>query len=393
MNSNIYQEIKISDFPPTKIYVMLNQGIRKELIESTKLRLNLKNNYCLSKWINKKSLDNGLNTKFNGGDINRWIIGSNIDNRTNINHPKYMPLWVVLDLAKIADISIEELQNDVISYRSGSRGNIIYSPKLPIKITPEFESIMFHIFGDGAACNNSTPSYFQKNPIGYNNFISKIKNCFGDFEINTNDRFKIRFPKAITDVFAYFYDINSYHSDKIRIPSRIYKTDKLNKLACITAYIVDEGHIRDVVSISSMNQKFFIDLKRLIESCGYLCGRVKPYKSSSIFNLDLSNKTIGLFYDDYSQLIEQFPNCSLANKHDKLVYIVSRRNNKSKLVEIDTEILGILEKNKLTTRQVSEKLGLANCTTLHHLEKLYKTGFVNKESISRGFVWFRLNTL
>ena len=160
-------------------------------------------------------------------------------------------------------------------------------------------------------------------------------------------------------------------------------------MACVTAYIVDEGHIRDIVTIYSMNKEFFIDLKRLIESCGYLCGRVKPYKSSSIFNLDLSNKTIELFYKDYLKLIEQFPNCSLANKHDKLAYIISRRENKSKIIDIDNEILKAIENNKLTTRQISEKLRLANCTVLHHLEKLHKNGLVNREPISSGFVWFK----
>jgi hypothetical protein len=47
-------------FPPTKIYVLLSGDLRKRLIEIARTRLNLKNNYALSKWINGKSAEYGL---------------------------------------------------------------------------------------------------------------------------------------------------------------------------------------------------------------------------------------------------------------------------------------------------------------------------------------------
>ena len=391
MNSINYQEIKLNDFPATRIYVLLNEDLRKRLIEIARTRLNLKNNYALSKWINEKSARYCLARKFNNGDVDRWIVGSNLDNRTNINHPKSIPLWVVLELSKITGISIEEIQSNVISFRSGGSGGVIYNPKLPIKITPELESIIFHIFGDGSA-GNFTPSFCQKNPIANRQFLLKLKNCFGDFDESIPQEYCIRFPKAITDILAHFYDIKSYHSDKIIIPSRIYETNKLSRLACITAFILDEGTIRDVISISSKNRLFLSNLIDLMKSCGYGCKEIKPHKPSNTFYLNMANVSIEKFYQDYSELIKEFPTCGLANKHDRLAYIISRRKNKSVIINIDEEILNVLENEKLTTKQVSEKLGFANCTILHHLEKLYKDGILTREPKDKGFVWFR-NTL
>lgn len=383
-----YQEIRLNDFPATRIYVLLKEDFRSNLIENTRISLKLENYYALAQWLNDKSLNYGLNNKFNGGDIGRWIVGSNLDSRTNINHPKLMPLWVVLELSKIVEISSEELHNSIISYRSGGSGGVIITPKLPIKITPELESIIFHIFGDGSA-GNFTPSFCQKDETANRQFISKLKNCFGDFDENIPQEFCIRFPKAITDILSHFYNITSYHSDKIVIPKRIYDTNKLSKVACITAFILDEGTIRDVISISSKNKLFLSNLVELMKSCGYECKEIKPHKPSNTFYLNMANGSIEKFYQDYSELIKEFPTCSLANKHDRLTYIVSRRKNKSPIINIDKEILNLLENEKLTTKQVSEKLGFANCTILHHLEKLYKGGILAREPKDKGFVWFK----
>src|SRR3989344_5451648 len=291
MNTMKYQEIRLYDFPASRIYILLKHDFRNKLIETARISLKLENHYALAQWLNNKSFDYNLNNKFNGGDIGRWLVGSNLDNRTNINHLKLMPLWVVLELSKIIKIPSKELHNSIILYRSGGSGGIIKNPKLPINITPELESIIFHIFGDGSA-GDFTPSFFQKNEIANKQFISKLKNCFGKFDVNTNDRFKIRFPKAITDILAHFYNIKSYHSDKIRIPLRIYKSHKLSKLACITAFILDEGTIRDVISISSKNEIFLSNLVELMKSCGYECKEIKPHKPSNTFYLNMANGSI-----------------------------------------------------------------------------------------------------
>lgn len=164
MNLNKNQEIKISNFPLTKIYILLNKYISEKIVESSKIALNISKNYDLSVWLNKQSLKYGLNTKYNGGDIDNFKSGKKLDIRTNKIHLRTMPVWVILELAKLSKISINEIHKNISGYRSDGSGNLIYKPKLPIKITPEFESIIFHIFGDGSA-GKGTPSFAQKKCI------------------------------------------------------------------------------------------------------------------------------------------------------------------------------------------------------------------------------------
>ncbi|MBW2994113.1 BlaI/MecI/CopY family transcriptional regulator, partial [Candidatus Woesearchaeota archaeon] len=127
---------------------------------------------------------------------------------------------------------------------------------------------------------------------------------------------------------------------------------------------------------------------RLIENCGYACQTIKPHKPSNTFYLNLSNKSIELFYRDYINLIKQFPFCNLANKHKSLVYIISRRKNKSNILDIDKAILNLLKKDKLKSMQIARILGLANCTILYHLANLHKKGMVTRVRKKRSFIWF-----
>jgi len=388
MNFNYYNQINITDFPSRKIYVLLNKKLRTKLIYLSKIKLKTNKNYDLASYINKQSSKYGLNSKLNGGDIFFFQLGKRRDNRTNKIHLKSIPLWIIFELINLSKVPLNEVHNNILAYRSGGRGNLIFQPKLPILVTPEFESIIFHIFGDGHA-GEFTPSYYQKNKLNLKQFVTKLKNCFGEFKPYYNHKkFQVRFPKAITDIFKYYYKIQSYHSNKIRIPSKIYHTNKLSKLACIMAFILDEGHIRDLINISSKNKIFLLDLKKLIEKCGYNSQKIKPHLSSNTFYLNISNKSIELIYKDYINLIKLFPTCSLSSKHEDFVYIIKRRKNKAKSRYIDKVILDLLKCNRLTPKQVSQKTGYANSTILRHLYNLYKKDVIKRHYDKVRFVWY-----
>jgi hypothetical protein len=382
------QKIKLEDLPATKIYILLTKEMREDLIDLSKNKLGNVNNYKLANHLNMQSNKYGLSTKFNGGDINYMQAGEKVDIRTNIKHLRCMPLWLILELSNISEISLERISKMIHAYRSNGSGNLIFNPKIPIDVNPELESIIFHIFGDGSG-GNRTPMFFQKNGLANKQFLSKLKNCFGDFdEKYYRQGQQIKFPKVITDILTHYYDIDSYNSNLTRIPAKIYQSPKLNKIACIIAYILDEGNIRDIISIASMNKKFLLDLKRLIESCGYECKNIKPHKGTNIFDLNISNNTIEELYNDYIKLIDLYPACGLANKYKDLIHIISRRKNKVKMNYIDKEIVSLIKLNKLTTKEISWKLGLANCTTLHHLQKLYKEKIINRVWETKRFIWY-----
>ncbi|MDP6642390.1 MAG: hypothetical protein QGF74_03355, partial [Candidatus Nanoarchaeia archaeon] len=84
-------KIHFWEFPRKEIYILINKKTRKLLIENSLINTNSNNYYEFSLIINEKSKKYGLKTKFNGGDIKRWLIGRYKDTRTGKIHPKFIP--------------------------------------------------------------------------------------------------------------------------------------------------------------------------------------------------------------------------------------------------------------------------------------------------------------
>ena len=374
--------ISVSNFPENKIYVLLDKKYRKELIESAVNTLNLNNYFELSLWINKNS-----KSKFNGGDIKYWIEGQRLDKRTGKVHPKFMPLWLVLKLIRLCSFNLSQLDVKVLSYRSGGKGLIITSPILPIKITPELDSIVIHLFGDGAA-GDFTPSYTQKNKEGVDNFIKKLENCFGKFEQSryfTQGKHQIKFPKSITDILSEYYSISSYHTFKSKIPNLILNHPRSCKLACIISFIIDEGCIRDVITLYSSNLSLLGGIRNLVLDCGYGCSKIKQYPGRIYYSFNLSNMDFERIESDTEFLSKEFPTCGFSFKRKEFDFILQRKNVKNpKNKEITKQlILELLQKQILSAREISQKLGYAYCTIIHTLENLFEEKKI-KRSIKEG---------
>ncbi|OGJ17068.1 hypothetical protein A3K73_01420 [Candidatus Pacearchaeota archaeon RBG_13_36_9] len=351
-------------------------------------KLNCKNYFELSTWINKK-----LKSKFNGGDIKYWIAGKRLDERTKKIHPKFMPLSLVLGLAKLNNEIMENLNKNVIYYRSGGKGLIINMPILPIKVTPELYSIVIHLFGDGAA-GDFTPSYTQKNKEALDNFVKKLENCFGKFEKSiyfTQGKYQVKFPKALTDILSKYYSIVSYKSHESKIPNKILeRKNKKFKLACIIAFIVDEGSIRDVISFYSVNKELISGIRQLVLDCGYNCSEIQFNKKANSYLFTLSTKEIERFYEDVQELSKEFPTCNLSFKESEIKFIVKRRTKKNprdgKLT--DKSILDILRNKKYSAQQISKLTGYAYCTIIHHLEKLSKNKMIKGiKTSNKTYIW------
>ncbi|MAG45698.1 MAG: hypothetical protein CMH63_02930 [Nanoarchaeota archaeon] len=318
-------KIHFWQFPKKEIYILLDKEFRRLLTEKSMTNSNSKNYYQLSLIINKQSQKYNLQTKFNGGDIKRWIRGKNKDNRTDIVHPKFMPLWVLLELNKLAKIDLKEIEKHIIGYKSGLRGKIIINPRLPIKITPEFDSLIIHLFADGYVNNKiSSPNYCQKNKEDRQLFIDKLKNTFGDFEETLVENKTIRFPKAITRILSQYYNIPSYLSKKAVIPSRMLSRNKSYKLVCIIAFILDEGSINDGLYCFNTNKILISQIRNLFKECGYECNPLR-YGSGSYW-FGMKNRFINQFYEDVIRIQKKYPTCSLGSKHEKLhkLYIKPR---------------------------------------------------------------------
>lgn len=375
-------------FPNRKIYVLLKKDYVKGLVKNSIRKLNCKNYYGLSVWINKN-----FKTKINGGDINYWIMGERLDIRTNKIHPKFVPLWLILELLKLNNKKVEGLNNNILSYRSGGSGLRINKPRLPILVTPELDSVVIHIMADGAG-GNFTPSYTQKNKEQVKIFTEKLRNCFGEFESSfyfTQDKYQVKFPKAITDILSSYYSIKSYMSyDAVIPPKIINRKNNEHKLACLIAFIVDEGGIRDVISLYSSNKPLLINIKTLIKDCGYKSSEIKFNDKAKSFIFSLSNYDVERFYNDVKKLCKKYYTCNLSFKEGDVKFIIEMRSKKKpKNKEVtDNLILERLKEGELSARQISRALGYAYCTIIHHLEDLRERRIVSARKVeNKTYLW------
>ncbi len=380
--------INLSNFPKDKIYVLLDKATRVKIINNATKILKCKNYFELSIWINKN-----FKSKFNGGDIRYWIEGKRLDKRTNKIHPKFMPLWLVCNLSKLNNKSVNSLQNNVIAYRSGGKGLIINKPIVPIKITPELDSVVIHLFADGSA-GDFTPSYMQKNKDSFNNFIRKLENCFGTFDKSfyfTDVRNQIRFPKAITDVLSSYYDIKSYSTYDSEIPPLIMnRKDCGYKLASIISFIVDEGFVRDVIALYSANKKLLSQIRQLVLDCNYRCSNIQFNKKANSYLFTLKNKDLFRFYYDVRKLSKNFSTCNLSFKEEDVRFILEvMKNKKPKNNRLTKEkVISILKNDDSSARQISKLTKYAYCTVLHNLQDLMKNGKVIRfRRDNRTYIW------
>jgi len=295
---------------------------------------------------------------------------------------------------RLNNVQLNKLDENIISYRAGGGGLRITQPHLPIKITPEIHSIVIHLFGDGAA-GNFTPSYTQKEELNLKNFIKKLENCFGTIEKSiyfTQGKHQIKFPKIISDILKKHYSIKSYRTHQSEVPKSILNNNSnKHKLACILAFIVDEGNIRDTITFYNSNKILLLGIKKLVLDCGYHCSEIAKYPERDYYMFNFNNHDVERFNKDIGKLIREYPTCNLCIKQKDIDFIIKRRKSPNMRNKERTNmlILNTLKNGKFTAKQISRINGYAYCTILHCLQKLQKNSKVNREKINNKFyVWF-----
>jgi len=209
----------------------------------------------------------------------------------------------------------------------------------------------------------------------------------------TQGKNQIKFPKAITDVLSEYYSIASYKSHESKIPQKILKRkDRKFKLSCVIAFIVDEGNVRDVVSVYSVNKELLIGVRQLVLDCGYRCSKIQFNKTANNHLFTLSTKDLKEFYRDVTKLSNEFPTCNLSFKEDSVKFILDRRKMKNPRDRKITEkrILDLLEHNKLSAQEISRLTNYAYCTIIHCLGRLLKESRVRRvKATNKTYIWVR----
>lgn len=322
-----YKEIHIWDFPHTLIYVRLNDGFRKKLIKNLLSKLGSQRNVV--DFINKSARNYNLERKYRHGNLYSWIEGKKFDRGriVSIN----IPLWILIDTSKLLCNSKEPnnhimklIEKNVEFYTSLGNSNPIRNPKLPIIVNPEFVSVIFHFCGDGHLGNKrDCCSYKQKNKRGLTNVLNKLNNSFGDFDYSRSEfqNYRLNIPKPISDIYRYYFNLTSLNTFQARIPNSIKSLPKEFLISGLCSFIVDEGHIWEVITIYSKNRLLLDDIKEITIKCGYKCYDIKEKYARGKFDcyrFSISSSSYNMFYDDIVELSKIFPTCSLVHKMERL---------------------------------------------------------------------------
>lgn len=229
------------------------------------------------------------------------------------------------------DFTIEELQNKIISYQA-HHGKFIKPEfngerKLPIKVTPEFESIIYHLMGDGHVKAIGSGEYTQLNPEGRNNFLNKLYNIFGYFDVTEKsfDDGRVIIPKIIIEIICKYYNLtcNSFNWNTSRLPSNI--SNELDfKIASLSAFIVDEGYVSDRgIEIYSSNSVLLSQIRNLAIDLGLNCSDLKTKKpngsTKESYRFRIRKESSKEFLKMVFTLKKNYPNCGLAQKENLLL--------------------------------------------------------------------------
>ena len=288
-----------------------------------------------------------------------------------------IPIWMGLLICDLFKIPYIDLSKNVVSYLSFNGRTWINKKGLEIKIDPVFDSIVSHLFFDGGLIGNGG-KYTQTNEFAKNKFDEKISYVFGNVQTKSISHERVYIPKIIIDFIKKTYCIKEFSTLKSRLPESFKNKPKLNRVAVLSACIVDEGHVGDQVEIGLGNLDLLKDVKEICDSLGYRTSDITFKLRGYRFFINSRKK----LYEDILELSKVYPMCDLAHKMEDLKFRVDISNNKSRRWgKTRLEIVNTLNKS-LTAKQLSRKLFMTKGSVLRNLRLLEEKNVVRRNYIT-----------
>jgi DNA-binding transcriptional ArsR family regulator len=306
---------------------------------------------------------------------------------------EYIPAWVVYEISRKIKMSLLKIEKNIEGYVSTYGRLYIPKPKLPIKITPEFVSLAIHGMCDGCV-NKNHFAYFQKEKFGLERIERLFSNVFGEYKIKKYKRTHY-FPTIFSTIITNYFDIRTY----CRIPHKILKGSKENRIATLMAVLHDEGNVSGRVRFFSSNKEFLMDLAAIAKSLGYEYTisliKQKGKMKKDAYCLSLRYNSVKKFANDCDKLVSKFPDLYPGRKLDEIKNIIkfNRRSwRQRKKFETKKLILKALDKGAKTAFELREIVGINLWTVYHHLQQLIEEGIIEKKKEGRQFK-FQLSTI
>lgn len=299
----------------------------------------------------------------------------------------FIPLGFYLKIIEKLEISKEELQLNIISYKTAGGVNFIEKPILPIQINPVFDMLLAHHIGDGTVINPKKGrlpyfGYRQFNEFYRTAYIKKLESIFGKISFKEENYFlkstRPYCPPVLSTLFFKYYNlkIEDFLSDRARIPEIIFQ-DKERMLAVLIAFIIDEGNIDSTqINIRVKNRGLIGDLNKICDKLGYNSKiSYRKLEDSGIDSLYISRNGMKSFYTDYLFINKKYPVIDLGVKGDRIKKSFEIVNRKIKNVKGNEDlILNILELEHLSVNQLAFRLNMTRQGIRYHIHNLLKKG-------------------
>ena len=311
-----------------------------------------------------------------------------------------IPLNILIDLCKIFKIDLIKMEKEIIMYKHMyvPNKNSIQNPKLPLKTSPYFTSIIANLYFDGSVPKDGKGTYYnQKNEKIMNNFIEKIKSVFGDvqYSLKKDHRgvLKCSIPRIIGEICKQIYKIDSFGGNDSIISKKIYNLSKEHKTSFIITAILDEGSIAydGTIMFGVNNKKLCEGVNTLCEQIDLRVNKIRKKKNSNFYYFHVLS--LEKFLKLYEQINKKYPFISLGYKEKRLKESILIKKQKFEYTKKFADkrkfiILKELKKQKCSINYLSSKFLMPPRTIRRYMYKLIKEGKIKREKISNQYIYY-----
>jgi len=296
----------------------------------------------------------------------------------------YRSSTMLLKACKKSGVTSSQLEKNILSYRT-VRGRVeIEKVKLPIKISPIFDMLIAHIFGDGCCRKYGQRGlrmdYRQYNPVLLSNFIRKAEAVFGKLRYNREyfyaaNRFYL--PTACSIVLASYYGLGpgDFLSHNAAIPQAIFSKPKIHLVAFLTAFIIDEAAIdSSVIVITLCNKKLIDGLSKICAILGY----EHSVRGKTLYILAGG---VRHFWHDYLRLKQYYPEANMGYREEAICEFILRGRKKLRTLgegERLNAIVALLSEKDRTAGELAKMLMISRQGARFHIKRLQREGVVDK---------------
>ena len=243
-------------------------------------------------------------------NIGYWGLIDNLRGRSALDFSKLTRLVKKLNLNK--NIIQREIEGLVIRHIK------IKNVHFPIRCDPIFASLFINLLGDGGLHKrNGTGCFHYGESESYQLIQEKISHILGETPYQKGEFV----PRVLVFLMMKYFNTKNIATKQSIFPRKLLNTDKFTKLACLTAFINDEGTpTTTFIQIYSSNYNLLTGVRDLSQSLGYKVSKISRKKDDGTYLFRINS--VNNFFDDYKKLIKKYPEARLISRKERILRIL-----------------------------------------------------------------------